>query len=260
MAAAKYVTIMVIPDGTESRKGIRVRIWHLKAAVGLLAALLVGIVMFFIFYGYVLSRAALTDKLEAENQRLQRYQVKVKMLEDNLKETREIVGRLVKLAGVDFEFPQLPDDSVIFSSLDRSVSVERPVDDGRVVPWGLPIQGFISQDFEINDRKHYHPGVDVACAEGTPILATAAGTVQYADYDSVYGYMVVLRHNDSVTTIYGHAKELLVKPGDVVSAGSKVALSGNTGKSTAPHLHYEIRIHDNPINPLEYGYDKKDNH
>ena len=81
----------------------------------------------------------------------------------------------------------------------------------------------------------------------------------YADYDSVYGYMVVLRHDDSVATIYGHNKELLVELGQKVPAGGRVALSGNTGISTAPHLHYEMRIHDKPINPLENPYDKKVN-
>ena len=62
--------------------------------------------------------------------------------------------------------------------------------------------------------------------------------------------MVVLQHNDSTTTVYGHNKELLVEVGDNILAGGRVALSGNTGKSTAPHVHYEVRINNKPIDPL----------
>jgi murein DD-endopeptidase MepM/ murein hydrolase activator NlpD len=83
------------------------------------------------------------------------------------------------------------------------------------------------------------------------VLATAAGEVIMAGWDDIYGNMVVIRHNDSIVTLYGHNSELLVKQGDKALAGSRLALSGNTGVSTAPHLHYELRIHNQPINPLD---------
>ena len=69
--------------------------------------------------------------------------------------------------------------------------------------------------------------------------------------------MVVIQHNDSVSTLYGHNDSLLVREGEKVSVGSRIALSGNTGKSTAPHLHYEIHINEKPIDPLENPYDKE---
>lgn len=259
MGKAKYVTIMVVPDGTESRRGFRLRQWLLKALIVFIGLIILGIILFFIFYGEVLTKAALADKLQSENQRLMRYQYKVKMLEENLKETRDIVSRLVKLAGIDYEFPDLPNDSTIFASLDQSAVTftNRSPSQDMTFPSGLPLQGFISQDFEIENENHYHPGIDIACAEGTPVLATASGKVMYAEFDSIYGYMVVLRHSDSVSSIYGHNKELLVELGQNVPAGGRVALSGNTGISTAPHLHYEVRIHDKPINPLENPYDEK---
>ena len=258
MGQARYVTVMLIPDGTESRRGFRIRQWLLKCILGFLAAILIGIVLFFAFYGTVLTRAAMADRLEEENKRLLRYQYKVKMLEDNLKQTRDIVTRLVKLAGIDFEFPEIPSDSTIFAQLDRSATImaERSAIGDMGFPSGLPLQGFISQDFEIEDQQRYHPGIDIASVEGRPVLATAAGLVMYAEYDSVYGLTVILRHNDSVTTLYGHNSELLVKPGQRVPAGGRLALSGNTGRSSAPHLHYEIRINDKPINPLEIRHEK----
>lgn len=253
MSQAKYVTILLVPDGAEERHGIRLRQWVFKSLVGFLAFILIGIVLFFAFYGKVLTRAAIADKLETENKKLLRYQYKVKMLEENLIETRDIVGRLISMAGIDYEFPEFPDDSTIFASFDRSaVSIAgRTMMQDLSFPTGLPIQGYISQDFETGDNKHYHPGIDIACSEGTPVLATGAGMVMYAGTDAIYGEMVVIRHNDSVTTIYGHNSKLLVTLGQKILAGGRIAISGNTGVSTAPHLHYEVRINDKPINPLE---------
>jgi murein DD-endopeptidase MepM/ murein hydrolase activator NlpD len=70
----------------------------------------------------------------------------------------------------------------------------------------------------------------------------------------------VIKHNDSVSTVYGHNDTVLVEQGQQVMAGSRIALSGNSGKSTAPHVHYEVRIHDQPINPLDNPYDKENQH
>ena len=209
--------------------------------------------MFFSFYGKVLTRAAITDKLSKENEGLRRYQYKVQILEENLKQTREIVGRLTQLAGIDIEFPEIPDDSTLFASFVGSGVAVVNRDAGIDLNWpsGLPIQGFISQDFNIEKQDHYHPGVDIACAEETPVLATASGTIVYADFDSTYGNMLVIQHSDTVITIYGHNSELLVTSGQKVMVGSRIALSGNTGISTAPHLHYELRVNDKPIDPLE---------
>ena len=249
---------MLIPDGTESRRGFRMRQWLFKFIVGGLIVVLVGIVLFFAFYGKVLTRAAMADTLAKENERLLRYQYKVQLLESNLQQARDIVTRLTQLAGINIEFPELPDDSTLFASLDKRgmAVISRSAGIDISLPAGLPIPGFISQDFEIEDNDHYHPGVDIVCAEGTPVLATAAGEVIFSGFDSTaYGYMVVVRHNDSITTLYGHNKELLVEVGQTVPVGSRIALSGNTGHSTAPHLHYEIRINDEPIDPLDNWYD-----
>ncbi|MFH1373545.1 MAG: M23 family metallopeptidase [bacterium] len=252
MKQPKFVTIMLIPDGADARWGFRIRKWLLQAIVILMVVIIVGIIVFFSVYGKILARAARAEKLSEENQRLLRYQYKVMLLEENLKDAREIVGRLTELAGIDYQFPELPDDSALFASFEekRGATMVRPAGLDLSFPSGLPAQGFISQDFEVENQERYHPGVDIACAEGTPVLATANGVVEQAISDSIYGLMIVLRHSDSTTTLYGHNRELLAKEQQEVMAGSRIALSGNTGQSTAPHLHYEVRIHDKPIDPL----------
>jgi murein DD-endopeptidase MepM/ murein hydrolase activator NlpD len=255
----KYITVMLVPDGTESGWQRRMPQWLLRLTVGAILVILVGIVLFFSFYGTVLTRAALTEKLQEENESLKRYRYKVELLEDNLVQARQVVTRLTKLAGVDFQFPEMPDDSSIFAELDKTAMtvVSRTVGHDFSLPVGLPIEGFITQEFEIEDSSHYHPGVDIACAVGTPVLATGSGVIEYVGYDSLYGNLVVMRHNDSVSTLYGHNEEVLVPEHSEVAVGTRIALSGNTGKSTAPHLHYEVRIHDQPINPLDNPYDEE---
>ncbi len=244
---------MIIPDGAEARRGVRMRQWHYRAILGGLAVLIFGILLFFIFYGKIITKAVLADKLQEENERLLKYQYKVQLLEKNLNETRDIVTRLISLAGVDIKFPEMPDDSTLFASLDEAgmAAVARAAGSDLSVPSGLPVKGFITQDFILEDSTHYHPGIDIACAEGTPVLATGTGEVVMTGFDDIYGNIVVIKHNDSITTLYGHNKEVLVEPGEKVLPGSRIALSGNTGKSTAPHVHYEIRINDEPINPME---------
>lgn len=259
MKPSRYVTVMFVPDGAEARRGYRIRVWMLKASLWTLVALLVGQVFFFAFYADVLKRAAITDKLAAENERLLRYQYKVQVLEENMNKARLVVQQIAELAGVEYRLPELPDDSTLFASMDRTsvAMLNRSVGPDLSWPSGLPIQGFITQDFELDDSSRFHPGIDIACAEGTPVLAVAIGTVVYADYDSTYGRLLVIQHSDSVSTLYGHNDSLLVTIGDRVSVGSRIALSGNTGQSTAPHLHYEVRVHDEPINPLDLEYEEK---
>lgn len=253
MRKARYVTVMFIPEGGEQRSGFRIRYWMLKTGAVLGVLLIVAIAVFIFFAANLMSQASTAQTLAQENEELRRYQYKVALLEENLRQARDVVTRLTEMAGIDFTFPELPADSILFAQMDEQTGAVVTQVAGRdwSMPSGLPIEGFVSQGFEIEKRNQYHPGIDIACAEGTPVLATAAGHVAYAAFDSTYGFMIVLQHNDTVQSIYGHNQKLLVQPGQDVLAGSRIALSGNTGVSTAPHLHYEVRINDQPINPLE---------
>ena len=119
------------------------------------------------------------------------------------------------------------------------------------IPDGLPGTGWITRGYsEIPGKKHQ--GVDLAMPGGTDVYTTAFGVIESCSYDSIFGHMIIMRNNDSIQTIFGHNSKLLVQQGDTVFAGQKIALSGNTGQSSAPHLHYEIRIHGKPVNPVKY--------
>ena len=98
----------------------------------------------------------------------------------------------------------------------------------------------------------YHKGVDWATPTGTAVVASSGGTVARAGWGSGYGYVVYINHPDGRQTRYGHLSKVLVSAGQTVSQGQKIALSGNTGVSTGPHLHFEILINGKAVNPFDY--------
>ena len=98
----------------------------------------------------------------------------------------------------------------------------------------------------------FHEGVDIAGDYGTPISATAAGTVTQAGWVGGYGYLVEVRHADGIVTRYGHNSAVLVYEGQHVDQGSMIALMGSTGNSTGPHWHYEVRIHGEAVDPMYF--------
>lgn len=122
----------------------------------------------------------------------------------------------------------------------------------------FPINGkvIISSHFNPNRRHPVtgvhrpHNGTDFAVRVGTPILAPADGVVDTARYSKSAGYYIVLRHRGSYSTVYMHLSKLNVKPGQRVKIGTVIARSGNTGLSTGPHLHYELRINNKPVNAM----------
>ncbi len=97
-----------------------------------------------------------------------------------------------------------------------------------------------------------HKGIDWATPVGTAVMASSAGTVAKAGWGSGYGYVVYINHADGRQTRYGHLSKVLVSPGQTVSQGQKIALSGNTGVSTGPHVHFEILVNGTQVNPFDY--------
>lgn len=96
----------------------------------------------------------------------------------------------------------------------------------------------------------FHPGIDISATQGTPIRASAAGTVLIADNEGGYGNAVVLDHGDSLSTLYGHMVRVAVAPGQHVEAGDVIGFVGSTGISTGPHVHFEVRVHGVTVDPL----------
>ncbi len=117
---------------------------------------------------------------------------------------------------------------------------------------GRQSSGFGKRTAPTKGASTYHKGVDWAVATGTSVYASSGGTVAKAGWGSGYGYVVYIDHADGRQTRYGHLSKVLVKAGQTVKQGERIALSGNTGVSTGPHLHFEILINGTQVNPLKY--------
>lgn len=103
-----------------------------------------------------------------------------------------------------------------------------------------------------NRGSEFHQGIDFAGETGTPIKATGNGVVVFAGWQSGYGNVIILSHGYGLTTLYGHNSKLLVKKGDKVKKAQIISKMGNTGRSTGSHLHYEVRLNGNLVNPTKY--------
>lgn len=116
-------------------------------------------------------------------------------------------------------------------------------------PLAWPLEGVLYGRYGVRAGRR-HDGIDIAAPEGTPVLAAADGTVIYAGEQSGYGSIVIVRHADGLVTLYAHNSRLLVEDGDRVRRGQPVARVGQTGRTTGPHLHFEVRQGTRPKNPL----------
>ncbi len=115
-----------------------------------------------------------------------------------------------------------------------------------------PLHGTVLQGFSTSNGAR-HDGIDIQAPEGTPVRAAASGTVIYSD-DTIRGYgnMIIIKHKNGFVTVYAHDSVNLVRKGQAVEQGQVIAKVGHTGYATGPHLHFEIRIHAIPRNPLDY--------
>ena len=130
--------------------------------------------------------------------------------------------------------------------------------DGFCSPIGEHWRNVVTSEFgnridPITGQRRGHTGIDLAVPTGTPIRAALPGTVTVSSYDrGGYGYYVMIDHGNGLTTLYGHCSQLMVSVGRAVEAGTVVAMSGSTGRSTGPHLHFEVRVNGDWVNPRSY--------
>jgi len=120
-----------------------------------------------------------------------------------------------------------------------------------------PARGWVTSDFgtridPYTAERKMHQGLDIATPHGQPIYTPSDGTVVFSGTEGGYGKVLVVDHGYGVKTRYGHLSEIYVKAGDRVNRGDKVAAVGNTGRSTGPHLHYEVRVNGIPENPRKF--------
>ena len=142
--------------------------------------------------------------------------------------------------------------SLIESELVLRHTMARLLPTAKPLEEGLPGSRFGWRIDPFTGRRAMHEGVDFTAPKGTPIVAAGAGVVVFAGWHPQYGRQVDLDHGDGVLTRYGHASRLYVKVGDIVHRGERIGLVGSTGRSTGPHLHFEVRVNGKPRDPIRF--------
>jgi murein DD-endopeptidase MepM/ murein hydrolase activator NlpD len=258
------ITVMVHRDGELDSRTFRMPIWLFRVLVVVGAVCLMGALILGTIYAPLLKAAASVPRLREDVTRLEAETAKVRELAAALDSAERRYGRLREMVGADI----VPDPIALAYSLPLAPPVNaappgsrRALETGSSLPnhWPLEAAGYITRGLvPAGGAEEEHTGLDIAVTIGTPVRAVGGGTVLDVGADPEYGQFILLGHPEGYQTKYGHLSRALVSPGALVSAGDVIGLSGNSGRSTAPHLHLEIRRGDVTIDPLTMV--KEDSH
>lgn len=255
--AHDYFTLILV-----SARGGKLKTYHLsKLSIILIFFILILFLTLLVIgafsYGRVYVTALRVKMVESQNQEYAEQNRKIKEAYANIKyilsqdkKLRMLLGEKIKSTGDTEEnydsllsvSSKVKDSLKIQNQYRNTLKVTKGMTD--FIPNLMPVSGPISQGFS----AHHH-GIDIAAAEGTPVISTADGVVVFSGQDLYYGNLIKIDHNKNYMTVYGHLQKNLVTRGDTVKRGQIIGYVGNTGRSTAPHLHYEIRQKGVPIDP-----------
>ena len=246
-------TLIVVREGE-----VQSRRWRLsRGRAAALLAVTVGVLataFFFIglWVGDLGSRdriSALQDEvsgLRTENAAMGAVAERLEQVEEQYRRLGAVMGGEVAASSRDVLLPPLPERDAGNGSVRRT--------DDEAFVWPLVEAGFVTRSFGDTTSVPFggHVGVDIAVPAGSYVRSARAGAVTEAGEDEAYGLFVRVAHDDDLSTLYAHNSWLFVAQGDTVETGEVIALSGNSGRSTAPHLHVEIERDGVAVDPLAY--------
>ena len=246
----RKLTIMVVPDGARESKTFHISYVALRGLVAIAAVAALGLTVMAGSWWYLAARAARASNLQMEVDVMRSDRARVAALVQRLEaiETqytriRDLFGRAQEGALSDVWLPP--------TTPARRSAGSAPPQDGPTLPnvWPLTERGFVTRGVH-DGLEGGHPGLDIAVATDSYIRAAGGGTVIDLGEDAVYGRFVVIDHGRGYSTLYGHASLHLVTLGQQVRARQVIALSGSTGRSTGPHLHFEVLVNGEHVDPL----------
>lgn len=238
---ARKVSVIVAPHGSPKSWTRVLPVPVLFGLAATLAALVILLLVLLLQVADLSARTREVASLRDENAEFHRQMERVDELQAELSRLREFETRIRRWAGIDAALPA--------PSLGDAGQHDWVQDDARLaeIPSLVPVDGWVSRGFEEGSEGHL--GLDLVQEAGTSVRASALGLVRFAGWDETYGNLVVLDHGNGFTTLYGHNESLDVNKGDLVARGDVVARLGNTGRSSAPHLHFEVRLEEMLLDP-----------
>jgi murein DD-endopeptidase MepM/ murein hydrolase activator NlpD len=262
-----------------SRSRSRIRRFSIHKRWLKVSAAFAGLVCCAALYGlYGLAQQATHMSVEEENTRLRRENEKQRRQLDNLRNRVDRIEdaskRLPDISGVSQTEEERAargaggpfvkmDEAEIASLEERAARLEqfmRVYADAvrETVPSIWPVEGELTDNFGARRNpfgggpSEFHSGLDIATAWGTPVVAAGGGIVIFAGTQNGYGYVVIVDHGNGLTSRYGHLSKIEAAEGQAIKRGETLGRVGSTGRSTGPHLHYEVRINDTAVSPRRY--------
>jgi murein DD-endopeptidase MepM/ murein hydrolase activator NlpD len=270
MRKRRFINIVVAPEDRSGTLTVRIQVGHFYALAVFLSLAFVGTVVLVMNQAMDEAKLGELEFLRHQNGDLHRKVARIAAVERKLTELEVIEDKLMVMAGERTATRELAPVSVEAGQPGAGGKATTPAEGltqfrtlfasrrgiALAGPSGYPVaNGWVARGFGETglEGAAFHTGVDVAVPAGTPVTATASGVVTFAGDDPVYGKLVIIQHGlTGYATFYGHNRELKVRTGAQVNRGDVIAFAGNTGKSTAPHLHYEVRLHGVPVNAAKY--------
>ncbi len=251
---SRAVVIMVQRDDLARTATYRLPLWLFRTAVGLSITLLLLFALVGVLYGPLVRAAVRVPGLESQVTRLQADNAKIRELSAALDTAETRFAQVRRMIGADI----VRDPVRIASTLPVAPPIrahvgQAPDTAGATTPrfWPLDEPGYLTRgQVKGGAGDEAHPGLDIAVPVGSLVRASAGATVRQLGDDPEYGLFVLLEHTGGYQSMYGHLSRILVRPNAPVPAGEVIGLSGSTGRSTAPHLHFEIRREGVSLDPL----------
>ena len=278
MAREDRFISFIIAHTSKSRARVqRIRVEKKSVTVFVMASIVLGLCLIYGLYG--LTQQVRHLRTEMENQHLraenERQRQELEKLNNRVEKVEDTSRKLAEKSGVvdDSNYtpsgtggPELPLDEMGLETLASKMSRleldmsahEASLRQRGYTPTLWPVEGTLEGGF--GGRRNpfggggfeFHSGQDIEAAWGAPVVSGAAGKVSFVGWQNGYGQLVVVDHGDGLTTRYGHLSHIDVELDQMVSRGQLLGKVGSTGRSTGPHLHYEVRINDEAVNPLPY--------
>ncbi len=250
-------TVIVVPHDPQKTRNYKIPYRLFYVLVTFVGIGLIAMIIFIATYGRLLLKARESVLLAGQVEELTNRNEQIGEVLRNLSELHAMDLKVRQMLGVDIAEE---DSLAMLRTQENEEPTDREVQSSkeqmlRSIPSFWPVRGYITKSYNVaggTGDAGYHPGIDIGVERGTPVRSAASGYITEAGWDDTYGYYVLMDHGYGIKTLYGHNDRLVVMNGERVGRGQTIAYSGNTGKSTAPHLHFEVMQDNVNVDPLKY--------